>query len=172
KTSGSSSPVRERRRTCARGRRKTLIRACGVYHMSAAVRAKLHGVEHAFGRSAPFTVGIEEEFQLLSAESYELVPRFDEVAEAAADERIRQELMTSVLETATGIHALVGDAVAEVREIRRLLRDAAAERGALIVSAGTHPFSRWEHQAITDTPRYQGVVEALRWVAEQVAIFG
>jgi len=140
--------------------------------MSAAARAKLHAVEHAFGRTAPFTVGIEEEFQLLSGESYELVPRFDEVAEAAADERIRRELMTSVLETATGVHASVSDAIAEVREIRALLRDAAAERGALIASAGTHPFSHWEHQEITDKPRYQGVVDELRWVAEQVAIFG
>jgi glutamate---cysteine ligase / carboxylate-amine ligase len=80
--------------------------------------------------------------------------------------------MTSVLETATGVHASVADAIVEVREIRALLRNAAAERGALIASAGTHAFSRWEHQEITDKPRYQGVVEALRWVAEQVAIFG
>jgi len=140
--------------------------------MSAASGAKLSGVEHAFGRSAPFTVGIEEEFQLLSAESYELVPRFEEVADAAGDDRVRRELMTSVLETATGIHTNVGEAMAEVREIRALLRDAASERGALIASAGTHPFSRWEHQEITDKPRYQGVVDELRWVAEQVAIFG
>ena len=129
-------------------------------------------MENAFGRSAPFTVGIEEEFQVVSAESYELVPRFDDVAEAANDERVRQELMTSVLEAATGIHATVGEAIAEAREIRRVLRDAAGERGALIVSAGTHPFSRWEHQEITQAPRYQGLVEELRWVAEQVAIFG
>jgi glutamate---cysteine ligase / carboxylate-amine ligase len=129
-------------------------------------------VEHAFGSSAPFTIGIEEEFQLLSAESHELVPRFDEIAAEAADERVRQELMTSVLEAATGIHDCVPKAVGEVREIRRSLRDAAARRGALIASAGTHPFSRWEHQEITDTPRYQGVVEELRWVAERVAIFG
>jgi carboxylate-amine ligase len=129
-------------------------------------------MENAFGTSAPFTVGIEEEFQVVSAESYELVPRFDDVAEAANDDRVRQELMTSVLEAATGIHATVGDAIAEAREIRRLLRDAAARRGALIASAGTHPFSRWEHQEITQTPRYQGLVEELRWVAEQVAIFG
>jgi len=129
-------------------------------------------VEHAFGRTAPFTVGIEEEFQLLSAESHELVPRFEEVANAAADGRVRRELMTSVLEAATGIHTTVGEAMAEVREIRALLRDAAAARGALIASAGTHPFSRWEHQEITDKPRYQGVVDELRWVAEQVAIFG
>jgi glutamate---cysteine ligase / carboxylate-amine ligase len=129
-------------------------------------------VEHAFGKSAPFSLGIEEEFQLVSAESYELVPRFDEIAAEAHDERVRQELMTSVLEAATGVHGRVAEAVAEVREIRGRLHDAAAEHGALIASAGTHPFSRWEDQEITDSPRYQGVVEKLRWVAERVAIFG
>ncbi|HEX9381317.1 MAG TPA: YbdK family carboxylate-amine ligase [Gaiellaceae bacterium] len=129
-------------------------------------------MEHAFGRSAPFSLGIEEEFQLVSPESYELVPRFDEIAEAAADDRVRRELMTSVLEAATGVHERVADALAEVREIRALMRDAAVARGALIASAGTHPFSRWEHQEITDSPRYQGVAKKLRWVAERVAIFG
>jgi carboxylate-amine ligase len=129
-------------------------------------------VENAFGTSTPFSLGIEEEFQLVSAESYELVPRFDEVANAADDDRVRQELMTSVLEAATGVHDRVADAVDEVRDIRARLRDAAAKHGALIASAGTHPFSRWENQEITDSPRYQGVVEKLRWVAERVAIFG
>jgi glutamate---cysteine ligase / carboxylate-amine ligase len=129
-------------------------------------------VEHAFGRSAPFSLGIEEEFQLVSPESFELVPRFDEIAEAAGDERIRQELMTSVLEAATGVHEHVGAAMQEVREIRALLRDATAERSVLIASAGTHPFSRWEHQEITDSPRYQKVAEGLRWVVKRVAIFG
>jgi glutamate---cysteine ligase / carboxylate-amine ligase len=129
-------------------------------------------MRHRFGHGPAFTVGIEEEFQLVSAESYELVPRFDEVAAAAADERVRQELMTSVLEAATGVHERVADAVDEVGGIRARLRDAAAEHGALIAAAGTHPFSRWEHQEITDSPRYQGVVDELRWVAEQVAIFG
>jgi glutamate---cysteine ligase / carboxylate-amine ligase len=129
-------------------------------------------MDHAFGRGKPFTIGIEEEYQLLSAESHELVPRFDEIAEEAADERVRQELMTSVLEVATGVHESVASAVDEVREMRRGLAEAAGRRNALIASAGTHPFSRWEHQEITDTPRYQGVVEELRWVAEQVAIFG
>ena len=110
-------------------------------------------MEHAFGSSTPFSLGIEEEFQLVSDESYELVPRFDEVADAAGDERVRQELMTSVLEAATGVHERVANAVDEVRAIRARLRDAAAKHGSLIASAGTHPFSRWEHQEITDSPR-------------------
>lgn len=140
--------------------------------MTTTLAGKLRPMDHAFGRGKPFTIGIEEEYQLLSAESYELVPRFDEIAKEAADERVRQELMTSVLEAATAVHETVASAVNEVREIRRRLAEAAARRNVLIASAGTHPFSRWEHQEITDTPRYQGVVEELRWVAEQVAIFG
>ena len=129
-------------------------------------------IEHAFGKSAPFSLGIEEEFQLVSPESYELVPRFDEIAAAAGDERVRQELMTSVLEAATGVHERVADAVREVVQIRALLSDAAHTENVLLASAGTHPFSRWEHQEITDSPRYQKVAERLRWVAERVAIFG
>jgi glutamate---cysteine ligase / carboxylate-amine ligase len=129
-------------------------------------------VEHAFGRSPPFSVGIEEEYQLVSPQSYELVPRFEEVAQAARDERVHQELMTSVLEAATGVHERVAGAVDEVRELRAVLRDAAAAHDVLIASAGTHPFSRWEHQEISDSPRYQDVARRLQWVAERVAIFG
>jgi glutamate---cysteine ligase / carboxylate-amine ligase len=129
-------------------------------------------VEHSFGRSPPFSLGIEEEYQLVSRQSYELVPRFEEVAQAASDERVHRELMTSVLEAATGVHERVGDAVAEVREIRALLRDAAAKEDVLIAAAGTHPFSRWEHQEISEADRYQDVAERMQWVAERVAIFG
>jgi carboxylate-amine ligase len=130
-------------------------------------------VEVNFGRSAPFSLGVEEEFQLLSPENYELVSRYDEVAEAAGpDERIKPELMQSVLEAATGITGSVGEAVEEARGLRAHLRDAAAARNTLIASAGTHPFSRWEHQEVTDEPRYTGLMDQMRWVAERELIFG
>ena len=130
-------------------------------------------MEVNFGRSAPFSLGVEEEFQLLSPESYELVSRYDEVAEAAGpDERIKAELMQSVLEVATRISGTVGEAVDEARRLRARIRDAAAERETVIASAGTHPFSRWEHQDITDQPRYVGLMEKMQWVAERELIFG
>src|ERR671924_807111 len=129
-------------------------------------------MEVMFGRSAPFTIGIEEEFQLLSPESYELVSRFDEVAEAAGDERIKPELLRSVLEVATSIGRNVEETLDEARQLRARLRDAAAERGTLIASAGTHPFSRYEHQEVTDEPRYAGLMEKMQWTAERQVIFG
>ncbi|HYZ77805.1 MAG TPA: glutamate--cysteine ligase [Gaiellaceae bacterium] len=129
-------------------------------------------MEVMFGRSAPFTIGIEEEFQLLSPESYELVSRFDEVAEAAGDERIKPELLRSVLEVATSIGRNVEETLDEARQLRARLRAAAAERGTLIASAGTHPFSRYEHQEVTDEPRYAGLMEKMQWTAERQVIFG
>src|SRR5438477_455658 len=124
-----------------------------------------------FGRSAPFSIGVEEEFQLLSPESYELVSRFDEVAEAAGDERVKPELLQSVLEVATSVGRNVPEAIEEARELRTRLRDAAAERGTLIASAGTHPFSRYEHQDVTDAPRYVRLVEKMQWIAERELLF-
>jgi carboxylate-amine ligase len=136
-------------------------------------RRPRHRISINFGQSAPFSLGVEEEFQLLHEESYELVSRFDEVAEAAAHERrIRAELLQSVIEVATHVAGSVAEAIEDARGLRATLRDAAAERGAVIASAGTHPFSRWEHQEVTDRQRYRALMEEMRWVAEREVIFG
>jgi carboxylate-amine ligase len=130
-------------------------------------------MEVNFGRSAPCSLGVEEEFQLLSRESFELVSRYDEVAEAAGpDKQIKPELMQSVLEVATGISRTVAEAIEDARRLRARIRDAAAERETVIASAGTHPFSRWEHQDVTDEPRYTGLMKKMQWVAERELIFG
>src|SRR5206468_3477968 len=122
-------------------------------------------VDVNYGRRAPFSLGVEEEFQLLSAESYELTSRFDEVLAALGDEdRIKPELLRSTAEAATGVTRTVAEAVQQATELRRSLRDAAAESGVVIASAGTHPFSRYEHQEITDEERYRDLVDSMRWV--------
>ena len=130
-------------------------------------------METNYGKRQPFSLGVEEEFQLLNPDSYELTSRFDEVVEAAGgDKRIKAELMQSVLEVATHVASTVEEAVDEARGLRAQIRDAAAEGGTLIASAGTHPFSRYEHQDITDQQRYTDLLEAMQWVAERELIFG
>ena len=127
-----------------------------------------------YGARAPFTLGVEEELQLMHPESGELASRYEEVfGEAeAADTRIRPELMQSTVEFATQPAHTVTEAIAETRELRRRLRDEAEARGYLVASAGTHPFSRWEHQEITERPRYAELIEALQWSAARQLIFG
>jgi carboxylate-amine ligase len=126
-----------------------------------------------YGKQPPYTVGVEEEFQILDVSSYELAQRFDVIAESVGDpEHVKAELQQSTVEISTGVCRTVGEAIEQCRGLRDGLRDAAAEHDALIASAGTHPFSRWEHQAITEGERYEGIVESLQWVAERVVIFG
>jgi carboxylate-amine ligase len=130
-------------------------------------------MEVNYGSSAPFSLGVEEEFQLLNADSFDLTSRFDEVLEAAGgDPQIKAELLQSTAEIATEVARTVGEAVDHARELRRRVRDAAGELGVLFASAGTHPFSRYEHQDVTDEARYRELVEDMQWVAERELIFG
>jgi glutamate---cysteine ligase / carboxylate-amine ligase len=134
-------------------------------------------MEHKFGTSRRFSLGVEEEFQLVGRESYELVSRIDEILSEVEDEdehegRVKPELLQSVVEVATNVAHSVDEAMDDLRSLRARLRDAAAEREALIVSAGTHPFSRYEHQEVTDRPRYRELIEDMGWVAERELIFG
>ena len=140
------------------------------------LRSRAGTLEQNFGKSAPFSLGVEEEFQLLHSESYELVSRIDEILLAfegeEAEKRVKAELLQSVVEVATNVAATVEEAIEDLRDLRGRLRDAAVERNAVIASAGTHPFSRYEHQEVTDEPRYIDLIESMRWIAERELIFG
>ena len=117
-----------------------------------------------YGQSAPFMLGVEEELQLVSAESYELASRYAEVFGEAArvDERIRPELLQSTVEVATTPARTVAEAIGEARELRLRAQAEADPRGVAVLSAGTHPFSRYEHQDVTEKPRYVDLIDELQ----------
>ena len=126
-----------------------------------------------YGSSSPYSLGVEEEFQLLNGESFGLTSRFDEILAASGGHpQIKAELLQSTAEVATEPAATVGEAIEQARELRRRVRDAAAELGIRFASAGTHPFSHYEHQDVTEQERYQELIEAMQWVAERELIFG
>jgi glutamate---cysteine ligase / carboxylate-amine ligase len=97
-------------------------------------------MEQNFGKSAPFSLGVEEEFQILNRESYELVSRIDEILLAfeggEKEKRVKAELLQSVVEVATDVAATVGEAMEDLHDLRLRLRDVAQEADALIASAG------------------------------------
>jgi carboxylate-amine ligase len=130
-------------------------------------------VEHRF-TGPPYTIGIEEELMILDAETLELSNSIEAMLEAVheANGQVKPELMESVLEVATNPCSNTREAGAELRELRQRVSRAAAERGLVIGSAGTHPFAMWEDQRIVARPRYRDLVAALRFVARQELIFG
>jgi glutamate---cysteine ligase / carboxylate-amine ligase len=124
----------------------------------------------AFESSTDFTVGLEEEFALLDPNSLELVPRFDELRDAAlADpvlaDSVAGELISSEIEIRSGRGADLSAAFAAQRERRRRLFALAADHGVALGATGTHPWADYREQHIIDTEHYHRVEEGLKYVA-------
>jgi carboxylate-amine ligase len=133
-------------------------------------------LEHKFGDSPPFTLGVEEEYMLLDPETFDLVQHVDTVLTAVENgeftERIGPELMQSVVEISTPVCRTAGDVDSELRRLRSYVTNVAREQGLRVGSAGTHPFSLFERQRITARDRYRNLVDQLQYVARRELIFG
>jgi glutamate---cysteine ligase / carboxylate-amine ligase len=124
----------------------------------------------AFESSTDFTVGLEEEFALVDPGSLDLVPRFEELFEAAQSdpvlaESVAGELISSEIEIRSGRSVDLGSAFAAQRDRRRRLFALAADRGVALGSTGTHPWADYRDQHIIDTEHYHRVEEGLKYVA-------
>jgi glutamate---cysteine ligase / carboxylate-amine ligase len=133
-------------------------------------------LDHAFGQSAPYTLGVEEEYMLLDGETFDLVQHIDTVLDAAAGHelgaRLAAELMQSTVEIATPVCRTTSDVERELRTLRAYVGDVASKQGMRVGSAGTHPFSLFERQRITAKDRYRALVDQMQYVARRELIFG
>jgi carboxylate-amine ligase len=133
-------------------------------------------LEHRFGTSDPYTIGVEEEYQLLDADTFDLVQHVDTILEAVTghelEARINAELMQSVLEISTPVCHNAGDVMRWLTTLRGYTTEIASERGMRVGSAGTHPFSLFERQRITAKDRYRSLIDRLQYVARRELIFG
>ena len=120
------------------------------------------------------TIGIEEEFQIVDAAGH--LKSHSETLLAAAkpylEERARAEMMQSVVEIGTRICADIPAARAEIVQARGTLAALLARDGLRLVSAGTHPFSHWQEQQVSEHERYKILEEELQDVIRELLIFG
>ncbi len=122
-----------------------------------------------------FTLGIEEEFAIIDPVTRELRSHIQEILEGGKvtlKEQVKPEMHQSVVELGTEICQSVGDARTHVVELRSKLADLAARGGLKIASAGTHPFSHWHDQLITEGDRYKEIVKDMQLLARANLIFG
>jgi glutamate---cysteine ligase / carboxylate-amine ligase len=126
-----------------------------------------------FAAATDFTVGLEEEFAVLDATTLDLVPRFEELRDAAAaedpllSESIAGELISSEIEIRSGRGDDFADALAHQREMRQRLFALAAARGIALGATGTHPWADYREQPNIDTEHYRRVVDGLQYVARR-----
>lgn len=122
-----------------------------------------------------YTLGIEEEFQIIDPETRELkshVQQMIEGGKGTISEQLKPELHQSVVEIGTKVCKDIKEARNELLKIRRQLAEIAKDNGMSIAAAGTHPFSHWKDQKITDDPRYYTIVSNMQMIARANLIFG
>src|SRR6266513_940520 len=122
-----------------------------------------------------FTLGIEEEFAIVDPVTRELRSHIHEILEdgkVTLKEQIKPEMHQSVVELGTEICRDIDDARNHVTELRSRLAALAARSQLKIASVGTHPFSHWRDQLITEGERYKEIVRDMQLLARANLIFG
>jgi carboxylate-amine ligase len=134
-------------------------------------------METNFGATPAYTVGVEEEFQLVDPTSLALTPAIDAVL-AARDaaglpaDSVASELSASCVEARSPIYGTVAELASDLPVLRRGVRDLVGSCGARLAAAGTHPFSESTEQEITGQERYRRVEEEMGWTARMQSIYG
>ncbi|MEI6947249.1 carboxylate-amine ligase [Paraflavisolibacter sp. H34] len=122
-----------------------------------------------------FTLGIEEEYMVLDPQTRELNShdkRIVQEGEKIIREKIKAEMHQAVVEVGTDICRDTDEAYKDVAHLRRTVAEIAASLGYGIGASGTHPFSSWTGQLITEHTRYTEIVAELQDAARSNLIFG
>lgn len=122
-----------------------------------------------------FTLGIEEEYMVLDPETRELKSheqRIVQEGEKVIKDKVKAEMHQAVVEVGTDICQDIDEAYMDVATLRKTISGIAGELGLWVGASGTHPFSHWERQLITDHVRYSNIIKELQEAARSNLIFG
>ena len=129
-----------------------------------------------FVSSTSATLGIELELQLVNPSTHDLIglssELIDQLPDHPASKRVKPELTRSMIELNSAVHEHPAGLLADMTEMRDLVRQAAHRVGARLSGGGTHPFMNWQDRKIFDTPRFQAFAERFGYLAPQFTVFG
>jgi glutamate---cysteine ligase / carboxylate-amine ligase len=129
-----------------------------------------------FSKSAPLSMGVELELQLVNPRDCDLTRAASDLLSQVAKRRhpgeIKLEITESMIEVSTGIQTRYAPLRAELQEIRDTLLEVAARLNIGVAGGGTHPFQHWSERRIMDAPRMQHVSQLYGYLAKQFTVFG
>ena len=122
-----------------------------------------------------FTLGIEEEYMVLDPQTRELKSheqRIVQEGEKIIKDKVKAEMHQAVVEVGTDICQNIDEAFVDVATLRKTISNIAGDLGLRLGASGTHPFSHWESQLITNQARYNDIIKELQEAARSNLIFG
>ncbi|MCL8009278.1 carboxylate-amine ligase [Gelidibacter japonicus] len=122
-----------------------------------------------------FTLGIEEEYQVICPDTRELISHDQQIvskAEKILNDQVKAEMHQAVVEVGTNICQDIHEAREDLTHLRKSVSDIANSLGFKIGAAGTHPFTKWQTQLITPNPRYDEIIQEMQDTARSNLIFG
>jgi carboxylate-amine ligase len=128
-------------------------------------------------RTPSFTLGVEEEYLLVDADTGALVDKLPaqmlEQCEALAEgQLVKPEFLRSQIEIGTRICDNVGEVRDSLKVLRRAVIDVAARHGLAPIACSTHPFAPWQAQKHTARSRYDALSEEFQATANRLLICG
>lgn len=122
-----------------------------------------------------FTLGVEEEYMVIDPVTRELKSHDQKIVQEGQKvikDKVKAEMHQAVVEVGTDICADVDEAFMDVATLRKTISGIAGDLGLCVGASGTHPFSHWESQLITEHARYNEIVNELQEAARSNLIFG
>lgn len=122
-----------------------------------------------------FTLGVEEEYMVMDPSTRELTSHEQKIVhegQKIIKDKVKAEMHQAVVEVGTDICNNIDEAHADISILRKTISEIANSLGFVMGAAGTHPFSHWQSQLITDHVRYNEIVNELQEAARSNLIFG
>lgn len=122
-----------------------------------------------------FSLGIEEEYLLVDEKTFDVAPAPDAFMKECQQElrtKVSPEFLQCQVEVGTGVCKTVGEARADLANLRRTITGIAQSHGLLVIAASTHPFAAWQQQKFTEKERYRILERDLAGVARRMLICG
>ena len=132
--------------------------------------------EMGFKPSPGISMGVELELQILNSRDYNLAR--DAADLLAVLEKtphpgaIKPEITESMIELNSSIHLSHESLLAELKQIRDALAQAAVQLNLRIAGGGSHPFHKWSERRIYPTERFKHLLEVYGYLAKQFTVFG
>lgn len=124
------------------------------------------------------TVGAEWELALVDRRSGELTSVAERILDAVCPEgsdthpKIKQELLLNTVEIITDVCDTVAEVTHDLAATLEVVREITDPLGVELFCAGTHPFSTWYQQKVTDKERYAKLIDRTQWWGRQMLIYG